>query len=96
MSVTTILTIEKLVIITKMPITIPHDKPLENLATICKTIALKIMPQIVKISIDTRNAPKAPSAPTIEFKLVKYRFGSGLLTAKNAIELRSKLKTEII
>src|SRR5699024_274384 len=57
--------------ITKIPITNPHDNPFENFATICKPIAVKMMFQILKISMDANNTPNAPSASTIEFKLVK-------------------------
>src|SRR5699024_388129 len=57
--------------ITKIPITNPHDNPFENFATICKPIAVKMMFQILKISMDVNNTPNAPSASTIEFKLVK-------------------------
>src|SRR5699024_9656811 len=81
---------------TKIPITNPHDNPFENLATICKPIAVKMMFQIPKISIDVNNTPNAPSASTIEFKLVKYTSGLGLSTAKNANALTTIPKIEII
>src|SRR5699024_12352064 len=56
---------------TKIPTTTPHDKPLENFATICKPSAVKITFQILKISMDVNKAPNAPYTSTIEFKLHK-------------------------
>src|SRR5699024_4512756 len=70
-SATPAVAIENPVNTTKIPITNPHDKPFENFATICKPIAVKMIFQILKISMDVNNTPNAPSAPIIEFKLVK-------------------------
>src|SRR5690625_717890 len=67
----------------KKAIAIPHDKPFENFATICKPSALIINVQMEKISIEFKNPPKNPVAPIIEFILVNNVSGSVVPTNIN-------------
>lgn len=60
------------------PITRLQDKTLEKFAPICKPIAVRIIDQILKISIKERNTPKAPLACTKTFRLVNNNSGSVL------------------